>query len=142
MLYDPVLVQPMREELTRLGFRQLLDASQVDEALGPDSGTVLLVVNSVCGCAARNARPAVALSAGHSNQPDDKVTVFAGQDTEATAHARRFLTGYRPSSPSIALLRDGEPVFMLERHQIEGRSAEAIATDIGAAFDRFCTVDA
>ena len=138
MLYDPVLVQPMREELTRLGVRELITADEVDEALGLDSGSVLLVVNSVCGCAARNARPAVALATGHTPRPDAMVTVFAGQDREATMRAREFLTGYRPSSPSIALLQDGELMFMLERHQIEGRSAQAIADDMKAAFDRYC----
>ena len=142
MLYDPVLVQPMREELVRLGVRELVTSEGVDEALGPDSGTVLLVVNSVCGCAARNARPAVALATAHPVQPDAMVTVFAGQDVEAVARAREFLTGYRPSSPSIALLQDGELVFMLERHQIEGRSADAIADDMKGAFDRYCATPA
>lgn len=142
MLYDPVLVQPMREELTRLGARELVTAEAVDEALSPESGNVLLVVNSVCGCAARNARPAVALAAQHPTRPDAMVTVFAGQDLEATARAREFLTGYRPSSPSIALLQDGDLVFMLERHQIEGRSAEGVAEEIKAAFDRYCAAPA
>lgn len=138
MLYDPVIVHPMREELTRLGFQELLTPEQVDEALSPDSGSVLLVVNSVCGCAARNARPAVALAGSHPRQPSGKATVFAGQDREATARAREFFPGYRPSSPSIALLQDGRLLFMLERHQIEGRSAEAIAADITQAYDRHC----
>lgn len=138
MLYDPVLVRPMREELTRLGFEELGSPDDVDRALGPDSGNVLLVVNSVCGCAARNARPAVAMATQHDQTPDGLVTVFAGQDTQATARAREFLTGYRPSSPSIALLQDGNLVFMLERHQIEGRSAFEISEDIKAAFDRYC----
>lgn len=142
MLYDPVLVQPMREELIRLGVRELTTSEEVGEALGPDSGTVLLVVNSVCGCAARNARPAVALASHHPTRPDAMVTVFAGQDAEATARAREFLTGYRPSSPSIALLHDGDLVFMLERHQIEGRSAAAIADEMKAAFDRHCATPA
>lgn len=142
MLYDPVLVQPMREELVRLGVRELVTSEGVNEALAPDSGTVLLVVNSVCGCAARNARPAVALATQHPVQPDAMVTVFAGQDAEAVARAREFLTGYRPSSPSIALLQDGELVFMLERHQIEGRSADAIADDLKGAFDRYCATPA
>lgn len=142
MLYDPVLVQPMREELVRLGVRELTTTEEVGEALGPDSGTVLLVVNSVCGCAARNARPAVALASQHPTLPDAMVTVFAGQDPEATACAREFLTGYRPSSPSIALLQDGDLVFMLERHQIEGRGADAIADDMKAAFDRYCATPA
>lgn len=138
MLYDPTLVQPMRDDLTRLGVRELRTAEEVEEALSERDGTTMVVVNSVCGCAARNARPAVALAMEHSVRPDQVVTVFAGQDIEATARAREFFTGYRPSSPSIALLRDGETLFMLERHQIEGREAQAIADDIQAAFDRFC----
>ena len=142
MLYDPVLVQPMREELVRLGVRELVTSEEVDEALSPDSGTVLLVVNSVCGCAAQNARPAVAMATQHPTRPDVMVTVFAGQDPEASARAREFLTGYRASSPSIALLQDGDVVFMLERHQIEGRSADAIADEMKAAFDRYCAAPA
>ena len=142
MLYDPVLVQPMREELVRLGVRELVTSEEVDEALSPDLGTVLLVVNSVCGCAAKNARPAVAMATQHPTRPDVMVTVFAGQDPEASARAREFLTGYRPSSPSIALLQDGDVVFMLERHQIEGRSADAIADKMKAAFDRYCAAPA
>jgi len=142
MLYDPVLVQPMREELVRLGVRELVTSEEVDEALSPDLGTVLLVVNSVCGCAAKNARPAVAMATQHPTRPDVMVTVFAGQDPEASARAREFLTGYRPSSPSIALLQDGDVVFMLERHQIEGRSADAIADEMKAAFDRYCAAPA
>ncbi len=142
MLYDPVLVQPMREELVRLGVRELVTSEEVDEALSPDSGTVLLVVNSVCGCAAKNARPAVAMATQHPTRPDVMVTVFAGQDPEASARARELLTGYRPSSPSIALLQDGDVVFMLERHQIEGRSADAIADEMKAAFDRYCAAPA
>ncbi len=142
MPYDPVMVQPMRDELTRLGARELSTTEEVDRALGPGSGTVLVVVNSVCGCAAQNARPAVALAVEHAVRPDDMVTVFAGQDVEATARARSFFAGYRASSPSIAVLQDGEVAFMLERHQIEGRSAEAIAADLTAAFDRFCGANA
>ena len=142
MPYDPVLVQPMRDELTRLGARELATTEEVDRALGPGSGTVLVVVNSVCGCAAQNARPAVALAVEHAVGPDDIVTVFAGQDAEATARARSYFAGYRASSPSIAVLQDGEVAFMLERHQIEGRSAEAIAADLTAAFDRFCGASA
>ncbi|MFQ5689729.1 MAG: BrxA/BrxB family bacilliredoxin [Gemmatimonadota bacterium] len=138
MPYDPTLVQPMRDELTRLGIRELRTAEEADEILGATEGTTLLVVNSVCGCAARNARPAVALARQYQVQPDRMVTVFAGQDSEATMRARAYLPGYRPSSPSIALLRDGEVVFMLERHQIEGRSAEDISRDITHAYDQFC----
>lgn len=137
MRYDPVLVQPMREELTRLGVQELRTAEDVDEVLGME-GTALVVVNSVCGCAARNARPAVSLATGHHVQPDRVVTVFAGQDVAATARAREYFVGYRPSSPCLALLREGELLFMLERHQIEGRTAEEIGQDLVEAFDRFC----
>ena len=138
MRYDPRLVEPMRKELTDLGVEELRSAEEVDRALEGADGTAMVVVNSVCGCAAKNARPAVARALEHGATPDHNFTVFAGQDDEATARAREYFTGYRPSSPSIALLRDGELVFMLERHQIEGRSAEAIASDLTDAFDRFC----
>lgn len=138
MQYDPQVVRPMRDELVRLGATELLDSEAVDEALNAD-GTVLVVVNSVCGCAAANARPAVAIATGHETQPDRIVTVFAGQEVEATERVRSHMLGYRPSSPSIALFRDGEHVFMLERHQIEGREAAAIAADIRDAYDRYCT---
>jgi putative YphP/YqiW family bacilliredoxin len=133
-----MLVQPMRDELTRIGVNELRSAEEVEETLGAGEGTSLIVVNSVCGCAARNARPAVAIALEHSAQPDRTVTVFAGQDIEATARARQYLAGFRPSSPAIGLLRDGEVVFMLERHQIEGREAEDIARDLTSAFDQFC----
>ena len=142
MPYDPVLVQPMRDELTRVGARELSTTEEVDRALGPGSGTVLVVVNSVCGCAAQNARPAVALAVEHAVRPDNIVTVFAGQDVEATARARSYFAGYRASSPAIAVLQDGEVAFMLERHQIEGRSVEAIAAELTAAFDQFCGANA
>jgi putative YphP/YqiW family bacilliredoxin len=138
MRYDPRLVQPMRDELTRIGVEELRTVEEVDSALGAGEGTVLVVVNSICGCAARNARPAVTLAARHSVVPDRMVTVFAGMDLEATDRARQYFTGYRPSSPSLGLLRDGELVFMLERHQIEGREATAIAADLTDAFDRWC----
>lgn len=139
MLYDPLLVRPMREELTRLGARELRTPEDVDEVLGPAAtGTTLVVVNSVCGCAARNARPAAALALQHVVRPDQVVTVFAGQDVEATSRAREYFLGYRPSSPSFALVRDGELIFMMERHQIEGRDAAEIAEDLKAAFDDYC----
>lgn len=139
MPYDPEVVRPMREELLRVGARELRTAGEVDAVLGSGTdGTTLLVVNSVCGCAAANARPAVVIATGHEAQPDRVVTVFAGQDVEATDRAREYLAGYRPSSPSIALFRAGEHVYMLERHEIEGRSAPAIAEDLKAAYDRFC----
>jgi putative YphP/YqiW family bacilliredoxin len=127
----------MREELTRLGVEELKSAQAVDETLRQE-GTTLVVVNSVCGCAARNARPAVAMALGHETRPDRSTTVFAGQDVEATTHAREYFHGYPPSSPSIALLKDGELVYMMERHQIEGRPADEIADDLTEAFDRFC----
>ena len=137
-MYDERFVTPMRQELTRLGVEELRTADEVDTRLKDAPGTTLVVVNSVCGCAARNARPAVATALRHSVKPDHSATVFAGQDVEATAKARAYFTGYPPSSPSIGLLKDGEIVFMLERWQIEGRSADAIAADLTDAFDRFC----
>jgi putative YphP/YqiW family bacilliredoxin len=137
MPYPEVLLRPMREELTRLGVQELTSATAVEDSFAA-SGTNLVVVNSVCGCAARNARPAVAMALQHDTLPDRSSTVFAGQDLEATAEARRHFHGYPPSSPSIALLKDGDVVFMLERHQIEGRTADQIAQDLVDAFDRFC----
>ncbi len=137
-MYPEEMVQPMREELTRLGFQQLKAPEDVDVLLRKQRGTALVVVNSICGCAAGRARPAVALALAHRNRPDTLATVFAGQDGEATARARAYFTGHEPSSPSIALLRDGKLVFMLERWQIENRDAHDIAQDLTAAFDRFC----
>jgi putative YphP/YqiW family bacilliredoxin len=137
MPYPELLVRPMREELTRMGVEELKSAGEVDSALAQD-GSTLVVVNSVCGCAARNARPAVALALQHGTRPERAVTVFAGQDLEATAQARAHFQGYPPSSPSIALMKDGDVVYMLERHQIEGRDADQIAEDLTDAFDRFC----
>jgi putative YphP/YqiW family bacilliredoxin len=139
MPYPEMLVRPMREELTRLGVQELRSADEVDEVLREEEGkTTLLVVNSVCGCAARNARPAVALALRHASRPDQAVTVFAGQDLDATARAREYIHGFPPSSPAIALFREGEVVMMLERHQIEGRDADEIADDLIEAFDRYC----
>ena len=137
MPYPELLVRPMREELTRLGVEELKTAEEVDEAVR-EPGTTLVVVNSVCGCAARNARPAVAMALQHPTRPDRVTTVFAGQDQEATARARSHFHGYPPSSPSIALLKDGDLVYMMERHQIEGRDADEIAADLEEAFDRYC----
>ena len=138
-LYDPRLVQPMREELTRIGFQELRTPADVDAALGVASrATALVVVNSVCGCAARNARPAATLALEHPRCPDRLFTVFAGQDADATARARSYFTGYAPSSPQMALFKDGALVFMLERKNIEGRAARDIAADLTAAFDRYC----
>jgi putative YphP/YqiW family bacilliredoxin len=140
-MYPEMLVRPMREELTRIGVQELRTAAEVDEVL-PQVGTTLVVVNSVCGCAARNARPAVAEALRHEVKPDRVTTVFAGQDGDATARAREHFAGYPPSSPSIALLQDGEVVYFMERHRIEGRSADEIAKDLRQAFDRYCGTDA
>ena len=137
-MYDERMVVPMREELTRLGIEELRSAAEVDAKLKEQSGTALVVVNSVCGCAARNARPAVAMALSHSARPRHSYTVFAGQDADATRQARGYFTGYAPSSPQIGMFKDGKLVFMLERYQIEGRSAEMIAADLVAAFDKHC----
>lgn len=139
MMYPEMMVAPMREELTRLGVKELRTASDVTGALEGATGTALVVVNSVCGCSARNARPAVAAALHHRVTPDHLYTVFAGQDVDATKAARAHFRGYPPSSPSIALLKDGQLVMMLERHQIEGRTAEEVAHDLIHAFDRHCS---
>lgn len=139
-MYDERIVAPMRQELTRLGVQETRTAADVDGALEPTKGTVLAVVNSVCGCAAGMARPAVAMALQHDVKPDKAITVFAGNDREATQRLRdKYLAGYRPSSPSIALFRDGELVKMIERWQIEGRDASDIATELTAAFDQYCS---
>lgn len=142
MPYDERFVSPMRQELTRLGVEEMRTPEEVDARLENAAGTTLVVVNSICGCAARNARPAVALALKHARTPTNLTTVFAGQDVDATARARSYFAPYPPSSPQIALLRDGRVVFMLERHQIEGRSADAIARDLVQAFDQFCAAEA
>ncbi len=128
----------MREDLTRLGFEELLTPERVDEVLGMEKRSMLVVVNSVCGCAAGKARPGVALALRSPKTPRRLVTVFAGMEIEATDRARSYFTGYPPSSPQIALFVDGEVVHMLERKDIEGREAEAIAADLHAAFERHC----
>lgn len=138
MPYDPYLVQPMREELTRLGFIEALSSEDVDRELKNSKGTVLVVVNSVCGCAAGKARPGVSLALESDVKPDKLVTVFAGQDVEATARAREYFPGYMPSSPSMGLLRDGELVYMMERHDIEGQDALTIANKLASAFHEHC----
>ncbi len=139
MPYPEALVAPMRLELTRIGVEELHDAASVDSVFGVDSDeTILLVVNSVCGCAAAMARPAVTLAQQSKVRPDRFVTVFAGQDLEATARAREYLPGIPPSSPFMALFKSGVPVFILERRNIEGRSASAIATDLVRAFEEYC----
>jgi len=137
-MYDERMIAPMRQELTRVGFEELKTAEAVEAKLNDAKGTTLVVVNSMCGCAARNARPAVARAIQGPIRPDALTTVFAGQDTAATARARSYFTGYPPSSPSIALLKDGKLVYMMERHQIESRSAEAIAKDLEGAFEKYC----
>lgn len=142
MPYPEALVQPMRQELTRIGVQELRDPAAVDKAVEEsERGTMAVVVNSVCGCAAANARPAVALARQHTAQPDKYVTVFAGQDLEATARMREYLVGIPPSSPFIALFKNGDPVYVIERRHIEGRSASAIASDLVRAFDKFCGSD-
>ena len=137
-MYDERMVAPMRQELTSLGIQETRTAQEVDAVLGEKKGTVLVVVNSVCGCAAGNARPAVAMALEGGVLPDKMITVFAGNDREATQRAREYFVGYRPSSPSIALMRDGEVVKMFERWQIEGRNAHDIAAELRAAFDQYC----
>lgn len=138
MPYNPALVAPMREEMVRMGAQELTTTSEVDGALGDPRGTTLVFVNSVCGCAAGNARPALRLALQHAVRPQQVVTVFAGQDLEATSRARQYFAEYQPSSPSMALMRDGEVVHFVHRHQIEGRSPQSIAADLTSAFDRFC----
>ena len=136
-MYPEFFVAPMREELTRFGIEELRSAADVDAAI-KRPGTTMVIVNSVCGCAAGKARPGIAMAMEHGVKPDAVTTVFAGADVEATARAREYFTGYPPSSPSIALLRDCELVWMLERRQIENQHAEAIARNITAAFDQYC----
>jgi putative YphP/YqiW family bacilliredoxin len=138
MPYNPALVAPMRAEVTRLGARELTTAADVDAAIGDQKGSMLVFVNSVCGCAAGNARPALALALQHGVRPQQVVTVFAGQDLDAVSRARQYFGEYQPSSPSMALLRDGEVVHFVHRHQIEGRSPKDIAANLTAAFDKYC----
>lgn len=140
MMYDEMIVGPMREELTRLGIEETRTPEQVESAIGSGEGTALVVVNSVCGCAAGNARPGIRMALEKTAaRPDRMITVFAGNDRDATQKARSYFAGYRPSSPSIALLKDGEVVKMLERHQIEGRDASEIAKEIAGALEQYCT---
>ena len=139
MMYDEHLVAPMRQELTRLGFEELRTVEEVDRALRDTGATTLVVVNSVCGCSARNARPAVAMAlSGAGKRPARLATVFAGQDVDATARAREYFTGRAPSSPSIALLKDGALVHMIERREIEGRAPQDIAANLRAAIEQHC----
>ena len=138
MPYDPRIVQPMREELTRLGVKELRSVAEVDSVLGDSRGTMLVFVNSVCGCAAGSARPGLSLALQHATKPQQVTTVFAGQDLDATARARQYFSDYAPSSPSIALFRDGEVVHFVHRHMIEGRTPQQIAKDLTDAFDKYC----
>ena len=136
-MYPEIMCIPMREELTRLGIEELRTADQVDRAVKAP-GTTMVVVNSICGCAAGRMRPAVRLALQNAVRPEHAYSVFAGQDTEATERVRSYFTGYPPSSPSIAILRDGQLVFMMPRRDIESREAPAIAADLKATFDRLC----
>ncbi|MBT3872695.1 MAG: BrxA/BrxB family bacilliredoxin [Flavobacteriaceae bacterium] len=136
-MYPPELVKPMREDLTRVGFTELFNAEDVNNALSKP-GTTLVVVNSVCGCAAANARPAAAMSIQNDKKPDQIVTVFAGVDKEAVNAARAHMIPFPPSSPCMALFKDGELVHMLERHHIEGRPAEMIADNLKDAYNKVC----
>jgi putative YphP/YqiW family bacilliredoxin len=142
MPYSELLIKPMREDLSRLGVEETRAPEAVDAAVNGTEGTLMVIVNSVCGCAAGKARPGVALALGHSSKPDRAITVFAGADIEATERARSYFKGYPPSSPSIALLQGGKLVYMMERYQIEGRNAEQIANELKKAFDEFCPVAA
>jgi len=137
-MYPVELTAPMARDLTAFGFESLTTVDEVEEVLGQQEGTTLLVINSVCGCAAANARPGAKLAIQNDKTPDRMVTVFAGVDKEATVRAREFTLPYPPSSPSIALFKDGKLVHMLERHHIEGRSAEIIAANLKMAFDTYC----
>ena len=137
-MYPPDLVAPMKSELTQVGFDQLITPEQVDNALSPDSGTVLVMINSVCGCAAGSARPGVRMAISHDKVPSKLTTVFAGVDQEATAHARKYMLPYPASSPSIGLFKDGKLMHFVERHHIEGSSPEMIADNLKSAFDEFC----
>jgi bacilliredoxin len=138
MPYPEIMIKPMREDLTRLGFEELKTAADVDATIPNSKGTLMVVVNSICGCAAGKARPGIALALANEAKPDKMATVFAGADIEATERARSYFTGYRPSSPSIALMKDGQLVYMLERFQIEGRDANAIGEELKRAFDEHC----
>ena len=142
MPYPESFIGPMREELTRLGVRELKTAADVDALLAEKSKTIMVVVNSMCGCAAGKARPGIAMALKHAVKPDIVATVFAGGDIEATDRARRYFAPNPPSSPSIAIVRDGQVVYFMHRHQIENQPAEAIARDLTQAFDRLCATTA
>lgn len=137
-MYPPELVRPMKEDLVNAGFQQLVTPEEVDNSIKDSKGTLLVVVNSVCGCAAGNMRPGVKLSLSGEKKPNNLTTVFAGVDGEAVAQARKYFLPYPPSSPSIALFKDGKLVHFLERHHIEGGSAQMIAENLQEAYDEFC----
>lgn len=137
-MYPEHIVKPMEAELTNAGFNALASADQVDEILGKQEGTVFVVINSVCGCAAANARPAAIMASRNSKRPDQLVTVFAGVDKEAVQKAREYTFPFPPSSPSMGLFKDGKLVHFIERHQIEGRPAQLIAQNLVAAFEEYC----
>jgi len=139
MRYPEEFIAPMREDLRRIGVEELRTAEAVDDAVKNTSGTLMIVVNSICGCAAGKARPAVALALRHAVRPDRVATVFAGADIEATEKARSYFTAYAPSSPSIGLLKNGKLVYMMERYQIEGKGPEQIADELKRAFDECCS---
>jgi putative YphP/YqiW family bacilliredoxin len=139
MPYPEYLIAPMRGEMVDMGARELRTSAAVDEVVKNSKGVVMMVVNSVCGCAAGKARPGIAKALQNPNRPDVLATVFAGGDVEATDRARQYFTGYAPSSPSIGLLRDGKLLYMMERSEIESRSADMIAAELTQAFDKFCT---
>jgi len=136
-MYPEYLVEPMRAELTNVGFSEAKTAEEVDNAITSE-GTVLVVVNSVCGCAAANARPAARMAAANEKHPDKLITVFAGMETEAVNRARGYMIPFPPSSPAMALFKDGKLVHMIERHQIEGRPAQMIAENLIGAFEQYC----
>src|SRR5258706_7435005 len=138
MPYPEEVIRPMREELTRLGVQELKTPEAVDETLRDSKGTIMVVVNSICGCAAGKARPGIAMALQSEIRPDKVATVFAGGDIEATERARSYFTGFGPSSPSIGLLKDGQLVYMMERYQIEGRGPEQIAAELRKAFEQHC----
>jgi putative YphP/YqiW family bacilliredoxin len=138
MAYPDLMTRPMREEVTRLGIQELKTVAEVDSVLGAGEGTTLVFVNSVCGCAAGGARPALSLALQHGTRPDRVVSVFAGVDGDATQRARSFFSDYQPSSPSFAILKDGEVVHFVHRHQIEGKHPQQIAAELTAAFDKYC----
>lgn len=140
MPYPEMMVAPMRQDLVRVGFQELKTPADVDNVLGSEKRTLMVAVNSICGCAAGSLRPALAMSLENERVPEVLTTVFAGQDLDATERAREYFTGYPPSSPSVALFKDGELVYMMERHEIEGRHPQQLAAALTSAFDDHCPV--